>query len=221
MRSAFANTGKFEILTDSKYLTSDEYLKRGDIVIQEGSHTIIVLENGSKIKTSLSIVGTATALMTMNVRKGSSTSYAVIGTVSTRTKVEVLEVLSNKWYKIKWKNDIGYVSNATGKYFSYKEIEQNAPTALIGSRDYSPVFNATYYSNKYSDLKKAFGTNQTQLLKHFKEFGMKECRQASANFNPTIYRNKYTDLNKAFGNDWVQYYEHYLTYGIKEGRIAK
>ena len=48
MRNIFKNTGKFTVLTDSKYLTSDEYLKRGDVLVKEGSHTIMALSNGSK-----------------------------------------------------------------------------------------------------------------------------------------------------------------------------
>lgn len=46
-KSALNATGKFEILTASKYLTSDAYLKRGDILLASG-HTAIVLSNGSK-----------------------------------------------------------------------------------------------------------------------------------------------------------------------------
>jgi hypothetical protein len=47
--SALSNTGKFTILTDSKYLTSDKNLKRGDILLGSG-HTAIVLSNGENIK---------------------------------------------------------------------------------------------------------------------------------------------------------------------------
>lgn len=47
MKSAFTKTGFFEVLTDKKYLTSDKYLKRGDILVKPGSHTIMVLQNGS------------------------------------------------------------------------------------------------------------------------------------------------------------------------------
>ena len=48
MKDAFARTGKFEVLTDSKYLTSDKYLKRGDILLAPGYHTVMVLSNGEK-----------------------------------------------------------------------------------------------------------------------------------------------------------------------------
>ena len=39
-------TGKFDILTDGKFLTSDKYLKRSDILCKAGSHTVMALENG-------------------------------------------------------------------------------------------------------------------------------------------------------------------------------
>ncbi len=46
MTTAFVNTGKYKLLTDTKYLTSDKYLKRGDILVKKGSHTVMVLSNG-------------------------------------------------------------------------------------------------------------------------------------------------------------------------------
>lgn len=48
--NALKATGKFEILTDSKYLTTDKNLKRGDILLNEGSHTAVVLSDGANIK---------------------------------------------------------------------------------------------------------------------------------------------------------------------------
>lgn len=49
MQKAFMSTGAFDLLTDSKYLTSDKYLKRGDVIVKPGSHTIMCLEDGSKV----------------------------------------------------------------------------------------------------------------------------------------------------------------------------
>lgn len=46
MKSAFLNTGYFDLLTDKKYLDSDKYLKRGDILVAVGQHTIMCLEDG-------------------------------------------------------------------------------------------------------------------------------------------------------------------------------
>jgi hypothetical protein len=47
MVNAFKSTGEFKLLQESKYLLSDEYLKRGDVLVKNG-HTIMVLEDGSK-----------------------------------------------------------------------------------------------------------------------------------------------------------------------------
>lgn len=48
-RQALKNAG-FEVLTDSKYLTSDKYLKPGDILLYEGHHTAINLDYGSMVQ---------------------------------------------------------------------------------------------------------------------------------------------------------------------------
>ena len=45
---ALLRTGEFELLSAPKYLLSDEYLKRGDILLYEFHHTAIALENGKK-----------------------------------------------------------------------------------------------------------------------------------------------------------------------------
>lgn len=86
--------------------------------------------------------------------------------------------------------------------------------------DYSLVFNPTYYSNKYPDLKKVFGSNATSLFNHFYTYGMKEGRLAIATFNVTAYKNRYVDLQKAFGNDLPSYYKHYVQFGHKENRVG-
>lgn len=48
MRAQFTKTGEFEVLTEAKYLGSDEYLRRGDILVNSVRHTAMALENGSK-----------------------------------------------------------------------------------------------------------------------------------------------------------------------------
>ena len=47
MRAKFTATGEFSALTASKYLTGTAYLKRGDILVAPGKHTVMVLDNGS------------------------------------------------------------------------------------------------------------------------------------------------------------------------------
>ncbi len=51
MVAELVKSGNYEKLTESKYLTSDNHLKRGDILVKEGSHCVMVLENGSAVAT--------------------------------------------------------------------------------------------------------------------------------------------------------------------------
>lgn len=92
---------------------------------------------------------------------------------------------------------------------------------FINGFDYSPVFDPTFYSDKYSDLKSTFGTDANALWLHFQLFGMNEFRQASAEFNPQIYKERYPDLASAYGNNNPMYYLHYVALGKAEGRTAK
>ncbi len=51
LRAALKAAG-FTVLTDQKYLTSDKYLRPGDILLKDGSHTAINLDAGSGVKKS-------------------------------------------------------------------------------------------------------------------------------------------------------------------------
>lgn len=58
-KTALANTGAFEVLTDSKYITMAKYLKRGDILLGTG-HTAVVLTNGANATTVTTTAATKT-----------------------------------------------------------------------------------------------------------------------------------------------------------------
>lgn len=67
MRTGFAKAG-FIVLTESKYLTSGDYLLAGDIVLNDKHHTATVVTNGVKSGNETS---------TMPLAKDGSTGYAV------------------------------------------------------------------------------------------------------------------------------------------------
>lgn len=46
MAKKFYATGMFDILTDKCYTQDYKHLRRGDILVKEGSHTVMVLDNG-------------------------------------------------------------------------------------------------------------------------------------------------------------------------------
>ena len=123
MRRNFKNAG-FEVLVDSKYLTSDAYLVEGDILLNDDHHTAINLTNGSKVTVSTkpiastpkpttssfkSFTGYVKVNTSLNVRKGSGTQYSVLGSLKNGTSVKVVGE-SGSWYKISYNGGYGYVS---------------------------------------------------------------------------------------------------------------
>ena len=59
-KAALSGTGAFEVLTESKYIGSSTYLKRGDILLGSG-HTAIVLSDGSGAATKVEEPAATTA----------------------------------------------------------------------------------------------------------------------------------------------------------------
>lgn len=55
MQAKFTAIGQFDALTDKKYLTASDYLKRGDILVKKGSHTVMVLSNGAKVSSASTV----------------------------------------------------------------------------------------------------------------------------------------------------------------------
>lgn len=45
MASELAKLDDFKVYTSDKYVKSDKNLKRGDILVKEGSHTVVVLKD--------------------------------------------------------------------------------------------------------------------------------------------------------------------------------
>ncbi len=92
--------------------------------------------------------GTVTAT-TLNVRSKPNTSGSILGTLSNGTSVTIVDTASNGWYKIKYKNGYGYVSN---KYVSLTEnISQTRKDILARAEE---MINFTWTT------KKAFNTWQ-------------------------------------------------------------
>lgn len=133
MRSIFKAAG-FTVLTDSKYLVSDAYLLRGDILLNDAAHTATNLTNGSKATSSEnsgSSSGTSvgnTTGSTYTVKSGDSLS--AIGKVH---DCSVADLVS--WNNIKDKNLIyvgqvlaikkatsGSASDSSGRFNVYVSI---------------------------------------------------------------------------------------------------
>ena len=113
-------------------------------------------ENVSKPETT---VKTATATGNVNVRKGPSTNYTSLGVLKVGQKVEILGTDSaTGWYKIKYNNGYGYVSN---KYLKIDSSNQQSPTL---SKPTVKVSSNSYNSNKLS-WNKVTGSSGYEVLR--------------------------------------------------------
>lgn len=168
LKNILVGTGKFKAYTDAAHVGSDAYAKRGGIYLKESSHVVMALGRGSKASGTASGasqstkpaagnktytgkgIGTATARTNMNVRSGSSTTHGSIGGVNKGASVEVLEILSNGWYKIVWPGaacGYGYTSNAAGQYYTYVangSTAGNASLKPVGAQSKDPKLAGKY-----------------------------------------------------------------------------
>lgn len=95
--------------------------------------------------TANNVIGTAVAKQTMNVRNGASVvNTQSIGSVNKGQKVEVLEVLSNGWYKIVWNNSFAYTSNVSNAYYTYTAKATSTANQTVASTQYYPKCDKKY-----------------------------------------------------------------------------
>jgi hypothetical protein len=135
-KTLLASTGKFKVLTDSKYLIKADYLRRGDIILGPG-HTAIVLSDGElaydtniikvnatdKAKSFLATLsGTYTVTATkLNIRHGAGTLKKVMAVLPKGAKVDCFgyytKVLNTNWLYVQFiYKDTKYTGFASAKY---------------------------------------------------------------------------------------------------------
>ena len=87
---------------------------------------------------------------TLNVRKGSSTKYVILGELKDNTKITIISTTNNNWHKIKYKDGYGYVS---GQYVdNIKDVTDTTTNftnyANFKYRDTIVANAESFYKNK-------------------------------------------------------------------------
>ncbi len=101
------------------------------------------VENEENVSTPETTVKTATATDNVNVRKGPSTNYTSLGILKAGQKAEILGTDSaTGWYKIKYNNGYGYVSN---KYLKIDSSNEQSTSASTSYTDTDRTTGKTYY----------------------------------------------------------------------------
>lgn len=100
MKTAFMSTGEFERLTDSKYLTSDKYLKRGDVLVKPGSHTVMALQNGSAVSITSSPPSYSRMQFIKDVQSAIGAKTDGIAGPKTLSKTVTVSAIKNQRHKV-------------------------------------------------------------------------------------------------------------------------
>lgn len=160
-------------------------------------------ENVSKPETT---VKTATATGNVHVRKGPSTNYTSLGVLKVGQKVEILGTDSaTGWYKIKYNNGYGYVSN---KYLKIDSSNQQSPTL---SKPTVKVSSNSYNSNKLS-WNKVTGSSGYEVLRATSKTGTYKLVKTITSGSTVSY----TDKSLATGTTYYYKVRAYRTVDKKK-----
>lgn len=160
-------------------------------------------ENVSKPETT---VKTATATGNVHVRKGPSTNYTSLGVLKVGQKVEILGTDSaTGWYKIKYNNGYGYVSN---KYLKIDSSNQQSPTL---SKPTVKVSSNSYNSNKLS-WNKVKGASGYEVLRATSKTGTYKSVKTITSGSTVSY----TDKSLATGTTYYYKVRAYRTVDKKK-----
>ena len=160
-------------------------------------------ENVSKPETT---VKTATATGNVNVRKGPSTNYTSLGVLKVGQKVEILGTDSaTGWYKIKYNNGYGYVSN---KYLKIDSSNQQSPTL---SKPTVKVSSNSYNSNKLR-WNKVTGSSGYEVLRATSKTGTYKSVKTITSGSTVSY----TDKSLATGTTYYYKVRAYRTVDKKK-----
>lgn len=193
-------------ILDSQYSSDGCHLNQAgyDILWGNVKATILDTENNKddgKGDTSLEKIGVTTG--NVNVRSGASTDYDVIGTLTTGTQVQIVGQDSvTGWYKIKYNNDYGYVSN------KYVQITSEGGTELppIPPDTKDPLYVPDRFTgkvtNNYQLMAKAY-----EILRHYNTCYLyggigQIVTQSVVNAKAKQYPSFYTSARKA---NYTQY----------------
>lgn len=193
-------------ILDSQYSSDGCHLNQAgyDILWGNVKDTILDTENNKddgKGDTSLEKIGVTTG--NVNVRSGASTDYDVIGTLTTGTQVQIVSQDSTTgWYKIKYNNDYGYVSN---KYVQItSEGGSELPPIPPDTKDplYVPDRFTGKVTNNYQLMAKAY-----EILRHYNTCYLyggigQIVTQSVVNAKAKQYPSFYTSARKA---NYTQY----------------
>lgn len=127
-------------------------------------------------------------------------------------------------YTKKWMSALGvtnYVSKDGLKKISLNDLRTPDVLPAIPEELKPLVFDATYYANKYADVKKAFGSDEEKLYTHFLKYGVEEGRCASPYFDIKYYMSQNSLKMATYcKGDYEKGMDHFIKYAFEEAELT-
>ena len=137
--NALKATGSFTIYTADKYIKSDSNLKRGDILLKEGSHTAIVLLTDSKSETA---VKTPTATPKVDAAQNLNKAYSKGVKLQTTANLNMRTGAGTDKSRITVLNRNTYVT-----WYGYYNIVNGVKWYLVVSGNYTGYVSSNYLTS--------------------------------------------------------------------------
>lgn len=153
-------TGAFEKkLTAKKYLKESSYLKRGDILVHEGSHTAVVLTDGDKVKSDYDDVSyyVSVTAFWLNVREKSNSKSKIVKALKKGTKLHIT----------KKKGDWGYSEEYNGwlnTFYTKKDTDQTVVNPYIAVTTTTVNYRTEPNSSSNKNIITKFNKGQYLLI---------------------------------------------------------
>lgn len=128
IHSVLSATGQFTKLTDTKYTTTSDYLKRGDVIVTKTKgHVVVALDNGAKVaEPVIPVSGTP-------IHRGKCIDPEFVNVRRTPNGTKVGEIPcghymdiyaeENNWYKINYDNLFAYIYKPLVEIVDEEKIE--------------------------------------------------------------------------------------------------
>lgn len=173
MKEALVAVG-FKCLTDTKYRTSDKYLRRGDIVLSIAHHVVICISDGSGVKDDAAtpsvskteydknIIGAYTVNVspgsTLSMRTGASINCRMIAALSKGAKVQCHGYHVGEWYLVETNGKTGYVHSG----YLNKTTTASTSSKVETAAEFDKNLAGTYTTN--ADLNLRIGPSQKKTI---------------------------------------------------------
>lgn len=100
------------------------------------------------LSSAIEVIGKATAKQDMHVRDSADTFGKSLTIIKKNEQIEVVDLLSNGWMKVKFDGKFGYTSNRNNAYYDYKENAKAYSAKVFGGKLYVRKGPGTDYGTK-------------------------------------------------------------------------